>query len=545
MRGARAAWGLSIVGAAALVVAGCQLVSGLGGLHVVEDTDDAGTRLCEPDASQPCYSGKPATRSQGTCHDGTQVCNAAGDAFAACTGEVLPVMEDNCAGDVDLDCDGKLPACHGDPQWVRAFGGAGDDRGVALSTGKGGAALFAGSFTGSVDFGKGPLVSAGGTDLVTSLVTSAGDLVDPRRSGGSGDDAPGGVCGDDIDDVVVAGRYRGAIDFGDGAALSNAGDGDGFATVFDAAGTAKWTIGLGDAAEQEVTAVVSDEALDVVAVGRMAGTITTSVGTITTDGTLDFDAFVIKLSPTGQPLWIHRLADAGFGDQRALAVTADRAKAVIVGGTGQGDLDLGAGPLPSGGGRDAFLAKLDSSGALAWGHLYGDVGDAQAINAVAAATNDDIVIAGNFDGTITFDHPLIAGGPATDIFVARIDPTGKPLWSRSFGDAAADQAAYAVAVDKFDNVYVGGSFDGTIDLGATKLVSAGGGDAFLIKLDPRGTPLWGRRAGDAAAQRVNGIVVDRNGVSTVVGSFDGTLDFSAPPVVSAGGTDIFLARFAP
>ena len=543
MRRGTAARGLAIVGAAALLVAGCQLVSGLGELHVVE-VPDATAPLCEAGASQPCYSGDPATRGQGACHDGARVCNAAGDGFEACKGDVLPDMEENCAGSVDLDCDGKLPACHGDTQWIHAFGGVGDDRGVALSSGKGGKAIFAGAFSGSVDFGNGALVSAGGTDIVVSTIV--GDaLPDARRLGGSDDDTPGGLCGDNIDNVIVAGRYRGAIDFGGGVALTNAGDGDGFVTVFDVTTKPLWTVGLGDAAEQEVTAVVTDEALDVIAVGRLAGTITTSVGSIATDGTLDFDAFVIKVSPTGQPLWIHKLADQSFTDQRALSVTVDRAKAVIVGGTGQGDIDLGQGPQPSGGGHDAFLAKLDSSGALAWGHLYGDAGDAQAINAVTAATNDDILIAGGFDGTLTFNQPLTAAGPATDIFVARLDPAGKPLWSRRFGDASA-QTAYAVAVDKFDNVYVGGTFDGEIDLGIglAKLVSAGGGDAFLIKLDPGGNPLWGRRGGDAAAQQINGIVVDLDGVSTVVGTFEGTLDFGSP-VVSAGGTDIFLARFAP
>ncbi|MEP7120591.1 MAG: hypothetical protein ABJE95_06770 [Byssovorax sp.] len=541
MRRGTAARGLSIVGAAALFVAGCQLVSGLGELHVVE-IPDAAAPFCEAGASQACYSGDPATRGHGVCHDGAQVCAAAGDAFEACKGDVLPAMEENCAGDVDLDCDGKLPACHGDTQWIKAFGGAGDDRGVAISTGKGGAAIFAGSFSGSVDFGSGALVSAGGTDLVVSPIGSTGVLTDARRFGGTDDDAPGGLCGDDIDNILLAGRYRGAIDFGDGKALGNAGDGDAFVTVFDVGDTPQWTIGLGDAAEQEITAVVSDAAIDVLAVGRMAGTITTPVGTISTDGTLDFDAFVIKLSPTGAPLWIHKMSDSAFGDQRALAVTVDRAKAVIVGGTGQGDIDLGQGPLKGGGGHDAFLVKLDSSGAVAWGHVYGDAGDAQSINAVTAATNDDILVAGSFDGTLTFDQPLTSAG-LSDLFVARLDPAGKPLWSRRFGDAA-DQAAYAVAVDKFDNVYVGGTFDGTLDLGKTQLVSAGGGDAFLIKLDPKGNPLWGRRGGDAAAQRINGIVVDRYGVSTVVGTFEGTLDFGTP-LVSAGGTDIFLARFSP
>lgn len=543
MRGARAARWLAIVGAAALVVGGCQLVSGLGDLHVVPLVD-AGTKLCEPGASQPCYSGEPATRSVGTCHDGAQVCNAAGDAFEACTGETLPDEEANCAGGIDLDCDGKLPVCRGDSTWARGFGGAGDDRGLGISTGKGARTIFSGAFSGNVDFGKATLVSAGGTDAVVSSIDNAGAPTDARRFGGIDDDAAESLQGDDIDNLVVAGRYRGAIDFGDGVALTNAGDGDAFVTLIDPATKSLWTVGLGDGAEQQVTSVVSDAAIDVIAVGSFAGTITTSVGAIATSGTIDFDAFVIKLAPGGEPLWIRELSAMGFGEQRALAVTTDRAKAVIVAGTGQGDLDFGEGPQPSGGGHDAFVAKLGSDGALAWAHLYGDAGDAQTASAVAVATNDDILVAGAFDGTITFDKPLTAGGTGRDLFVARLDPTGKPLWSRSFGDAAADQMAYAVAVDMFDNVYVGGSFNGEITLGATKLVSAGGGDAFVIKLDPEGEPLWGRRAGDSAFQRVNGIIVDRDGVSTVVGSFEGTLDFGKP-VVSAGGSDIFLARFSP
>jgi hypothetical protein len=543
MRGARAARWLAIVGAAALVVGGCQLVSGLGDLHVVVPAD-AGTKLCEPGASQACYGGDPATRSVGACHDGTQVCNSAGDAFEACTGDTLPDMEDNCAGTVDLDCDGKLPACHGDVTWTRSFGGPADDRGLGISRGKGASTIFCGSFNGTVDFGTGPLVSAGGTDAVVSTIDGDGTPTNPRRYGGSDDDTASSLRGDDIDNVVLAGRYRGAIDFGDGVALTNAGDADGFVSLIDPAGKALWSLGLGDGAEQEVTSVISDAAIDVIAVGTFGGTITTGAGTIASAGPIDRDAFVIKLAPGGQPLWIHKFADAGFGEQRALAVTSDRAKAVIVAGSGQGDLDFGQGPQPSGGGHDGFVAKLDSGGTLAWAHLYGDAGDGQSVNAVTVATNDDILIAGAFDGTVTFDHPLTAGGTGRDLFVARLDPTGKPLWSRSFGDAAADQVAHAIAVDQYDNVYVGGSFDGEISLGATSLVSAGGGDAFLIKLDPKGEPLWGRRAGDAALQQVNGIIVDHYGASTVVGTFNGTLDFGAP-VVSAGASDIFLARFSP
>ena len=545
MRRSRAALGLAIGGAAALVASGCQLFSGLGDLHIVADAGaEAAAPLCEAGVAQPCYTGDPKTRGQGACKDGAQVCNAAGDGFEACKGETLPDMELDCAGTVDLDCDGALPACTGDTMFAQGFGGPTDDRGLSVAFGHAGTAMFAATFTGTLDVGGGPIASAGGTDVLTSHIDGGGKPTDPRRFGGSDDDAASAVCGDDLDNVILAGRYRGAIDFGDGVTLANAGDGDAFITQFDVSGKALWTLGLGDGAEQEVTSVVSDGGLDVIAVGTFGGKITTGVGTISTTGSIEIDAFVIKLGPTGTPLWLNKITDAAAGEQRALAVTVDRSKAVIVGGAGQGDIDFGKGAQPSGGGHDAFLAKYGSDGILAWAHLYGDAGDGQSITAVAAATNDDLLIAGGFDGTITFDKPLVAAGPGRDIFVARVDPTGKPLWSRSFGDALADQSAFAVAVDRYDNVYVGGSFDGEIALGATKLVSAGGSDAFLIKLDATGAPLWGRRGGDSAFQQINGIVVDQYGTATVVGTFGGALDFGAPALVSAGGLDIFVARFS-
>jgi hypothetical protein len=62
----------------------------------------AGKASCAPDATeQPCYTGEPATRHTGACHDGTQSCIGT---LGTCTGQVLPKPED-CFNNVDDDCD--------------------------------------------------------------------------------------------------------------------------------------------------------------------------------------------------------------------------------------------------------------------------------------------------------------------------------------------------------------------------------------------------------------------------------------------------------
>ncbi len=60
---------------------------------------------------------------------------------------------------------------------------------------------------------------------------------------------------------------------------------------------------------------------------------------------------------------------------------------------------------------------------------------------------------------------------------------GEHLWSARFGDAGA-QVGNAVAVDAFENVIVAGNFDGTIDFGGGALTSAGSYDACVVTLAP-------------------------------------------------------------
>jgi alpha-tubulin suppressor-like RCC1 family protein len=58
--------------------------------------------------SRSCYSGPPATRSVGACHDGMQACDGQEfGTYGACTGEVLPSSE-SCSSTADTNCNGKV-----------------------------------------------------------------------------------------------------------------------------------------------------------------------------------------------------------------------------------------------------------------------------------------------------------------------------------------------------------------------------------------------------------------------------------------------------
>jgi protein-arginine deiminase len=70
--------------------------------------------VCLPGEMQACYSGAPGTQNVGICKSGTRTCNALGTGFGACSGEVLPGVED-CNTAADENCDGSSPPCAGNP----------------------------------------------------------------------------------------------------------------------------------------------------------------------------------------------------------------------------------------------------------------------------------------------------------------------------------------------------------------------------------------------------------------------------------------------
>lgn len=77
--------------------------TGTGG---VGSTGCGGGCVCEPGATESCYSGPPGTEGVGTCAAGERTCDASGAAWGPCAGEVTPAM-DACGDGLDQDCTGE------------------------------------------------------------------------------------------------------------------------------------------------------------------------------------------------------------------------------------------------------------------------------------------------------------------------------------------------------------------------------------------------------------------------------------------------------
>lgn len=189
-----------------------------------------------------------------------------------------------------------------------------------------------------------------------------------------------------------------------------------------------------------------------------------------------------------------------------------------------------------GSGSHAFVAKLTANGAPAWGDCFGDEAIIKAIDQDGIG---DLVVVGSFTGQIDgWDaQPIIA--TKWDGFVARYHEAPNGTVTRSFlrtlSWAEDDDATGVVALDQY--IYVAGVFEGaptSIDLTATS-----GADIFLLKLLPDGT-LEAKQSFAEGSDSPEAHLGFHAGNLFLAGSFEGTMHVGGLPELQATDRDAFL-----
>lgn len=107
------------------------------------------------------------------------------------------------AGDKDIFVMKFEPS--GASAWTRQYGGPGADRATCMTVDTAGNVYLAGEFEGCIDFGGGPLHSAGQTDIFVAKISHEGRHLWSHRFGGTGFDTPTAISLDRHGDVIVTG----------------------------------------------------------------------------------------------------------------------------------------------------------------------------------------------------------------------------------------------------------------------------------------------------------------------------------------------------
>jgi uncharacterized membrane protein YgdD (TMEM256/DUF423 family) len=270
--------------------------------------------------------------------------------------------------------------------------------------------------------------------------------------------------------------------------------------------------------------------------GYFYGTVDFGAGNVTSAGTADI--FVLKLNSSGTFQWVNTFGGTLFDVGNAIAVDSS-GNSYITGHFG-GTVDFGGGNVTSAGSDDIFVLKLNSSGTFQWVKTFGgtsyDVGFA-----ITVDSSGNSYITGYFYGTVDFGAGNVTSAGSDDIFVLKLNSSGTFQWVKTFGGTLFD-VGNAIAVDSSGNSYITGYFGGTVDFGGGDVTSAGSGDIFVLKLNSSGTFQWVNTFGGTLFDAGKGITVDSSGNSYITGYFQGTVDFGAGNVTSAGSDDIFVLK---
>ncbi len=488
--------------------------------------NDSGPR----DASSPSFpDAAPAVCGDGVvtlgepCDDGN-VTNGDGCSAScqiergwSCSG--APTVCDTICGDGIVagseTCDNES-TCSGTCRrsaWSKPYGDEWYKLAAGIAVDTQGASVVTGTFTRDIDFGGGPLTSAGTNDIYVAKIDSNGNTIWSRRFGGTGDDRSTAIATDSAGNIVVTGMVSDTIDFGGGPFVTS-GVWDVFVLKLDANGNHVWSKRFGDESQQEGHAVAFDAAGNILFAGMSWGAIDFGGGPLTSS---EHAGFVAKLDSAGNHVWSKRVGTSVRSN--AIGLAAGPAGEVFVSGTCEGVTDLGAGPAAGYGERDGFLLALDASGQHQWSKKWGVVNGYQSGVAVKVDAAGDVVVTGGATGRTDFGTGVLPENGLLDIIVGKFSPSGTPIFARRFGSPRNDHP-FAIATDASNNVFVTGYHSGPMAFGTGTVPFAGGSEnAFVLELSPSGTPLWSKGFSSSSRARGQGIGVDSLGSVLLTGLF--------------------------
>jgi len=388
----------------------------------------------------------------------------------------------------------------GDLVWVKSIGGTNSEVANSIVSDNNGNIYITGQFGDTVDFdpgvGEAKMISKGGYDMFVLKLTTSGEFVWAKSFGGVSSDYSKSINIDFSGNILVTGYFRDTVDFDPGAG---------------------------------VTKLISTGFADI---------------------------FIQKLDSDGNFIWAKSVGGNNSDDSNA--ISSDKMGNVYITGTYRDtvDFDPGTGTdffYSENGSSDIMVLKLDASGNYVWaksfsggttGHGYG----------IAVDVNGDICVTGVFSTTVDFDPNVgvtsITGNGIFDAFVLKLDTDGKLIWVKTTGSSDEDYAQ-DIATDSDGNIYVGGSFDSSIDLdpgpGSTIFVNKGRWDIFFQKFNSAGDLVWAFATGGSSHELIIAIDVDPVGNIYYTGVYASpSLDFNPEAGVdsytSVGDYDIFVVK---
>ncbi len=314
---------------------------------------------------------------------------------------------------------------------------------------------------------------------------------------------------------------------------------DCFVAKYSPDGTFFWVNHIEGDMSEVISTIRVDKHNDVVIAGRFKGVIDFDPGLDTFLLTSSYNGtsiFILKVDPDGQLIFAGKMQGVFQAEIRALDI--DSANNIYGIGTYDYEIDVDLGPdtfllddqaSPA----NEFFFKFDPDGGLIWAKDFAFTGDRAVLADLAVTSAGHAWITGSFSGEVDIDpgpgvHTLTSDGSLTDIHFLHFDELGNLLDAYQMGGTGADKGI-TILVDDKDQVYIAGVYQNTVDfdpgVGSNSVTAINGSDMFITRFRMDGQLDWVASMGGLKSEDPRDLALDQDGNLYFTGGFNGTVDF--------------------
>ncbi len=440
-------------------------------------------------------------------------------------------------------------------QWARGAGDIGFDVGNVTCTDASGNVYVGGYFgSASILVGTVTLVNSGGGDVFVAKYDPNGNFLWVQKIGGSLSESISGLATDPVGNVYATGYFSSPLVFVAPLTMTTVAGGnpDVFVGCFNSAGVPQWLNAYGGAGSQQSSGCAFSNSLNCLYVTGYYYTTTMAIGATTLNNTSasgKSDVFLAKFTAGGAPVWARTTGGVGADDISG-GVAVDANGNPHFGGTFSptlvlGPTVIGTTTITSVGGIDFFTAKYDAAGTFLWARGAGSTG-AEFYGGIKVDGSGNVCFDGYYQGApLVIGNLTLTASGGYDGFVAQYNSAGTPLWANKLY-SAGDEYVDDITVDANNNIYVAGSFAGTIiTIGTATLNNSlpGAIDAFVAKYNSAGVYQWAAKSVGTTDEWAYGVCADAAGNIFVTGDYNTAgVSFGANVLANNGGADLYLSK---
>ncbi len=362
--------------------------------------------------------------------------------------------------------------------------------------------------------------------------------------GGTSDDAAYAMATDNQSNSLLTGYTLSTTAIASGGHQNTFGGSvyfDAYVAKFNISGARLWATYYGGTGDDIGRTLATDAAGNIYLAGS-----TNSTTNIASTGTGSGPGFIAKFNSAGV---------RQFGSYAVIPVYSIKVDATdnlyIAGSAGATGLGLSGHQMAFGGQRDAFVAKLNSTGVMLWGTYYGGTAIDDGYD-VAVDNSNNVYLSGSTLSATAIasgGHDNILGNVASnDAFLVKFSSTGTRLWATYYGGSSADDG-YAIACFNSTDVYLAGytASSTAIALSGHQNTLSGSNDAFLAKFNSSGVLQWATYYGGTGNETGRDVVLDNTGNVFLAGNTQGSANgiaFNGIQNTVGGLQDAFLVKFS-